>query len=313
MYFAGTDIIVKMYNSPYPIPSITSSFIFPNTRLRVAIEQGNLMYPSFDGRTSMSPVGFCSDPAAKSQELCEEQGKTWTVYASLGNTTDYAKIQLNATHLKTALDNMLDYYEVHAINNDDFMALLKWTNDIKDKADKQLAFTGPGIEKTARLIDAVGIQINNQQPVSPLYSPGSPLMETYMRSNVMVQGQLAVNYSSDNKYPAQNYFKRRAFDGLKNMVTNVPFLDDKTLGELVMYGGDNDRQLSSGQQPIIEITFLRDEFDKYMSVNNEEYDVVTGHTKIELHDVRFISRSHSTAPTADNIVETYQFIAKDII
>ena len=312
MYFSGTDMIVKMFNAPHSVPSINTSFSFPASKLKVTIENGSLMYSSFDGRSSQTPVGFCNNPIDATKEDCEAGGGIWTPYATLGNVTQLERVQLNATHLKAALDQMLAYYEMHAVNQLDYVALQDWVIDVMALADKQLAYQ-PGIDINARLIDAVGIQFNNQQSVSPLYSHSSPLMETYMRSSVMIQGSLIVNYSSDNKYPAQNYFKRRAFDGIKNMVRGVPFLDDKTLGELVMYGSLNEGMLSTFEQPILEITFLRDEFERYLTLNSDTFMQTTGSTSIELHDVRFISKNHSVSPSANNIIETYQFIARDLI
>ncbi len=312
MYFAGTDVIVKMYNSPYPIPSISESFTFPATRLKVKIEDGNLMYTSHNGRASQSPVGFCSLPGWATMESCIEHGGDWTPYATLGNVTRIEKVKLNAVHLRQALNDMLDYYKKHVTNALDFKALEEWVAGIQNKIDTQFAWQ-PGIDVNARLIDAMGIQINSQQPVTPLYNTANPFMETYMRSNVMVQGKLIVNYSMDNKYPSTSYFKNREFDNIRQMVRGIPFMDDKALGELVMYGNTRDFNLSSKQHPILELTFARTEFDRYMGLNKGTYYPEEGTTTISLHEVRFISKNHSVTPSANNVVETYQFIARDII
>ena len=314
MYFAGTDIIVKMHNAPYPVPIISSVFTFPSTGVKVRIEEGQLIYNTFDGLGTQSPVGFCSDSQYKTKGLCVGNDEKWTPYATLDNVdpNNFAAINLNAVHLVQALDDMVAYFETNAVNNTDFIALNNWVADIKTEANKQANFKG-GIDRTAKLIDAVGIQINSQQPVSPLYHPGSPYMEAYMRSNTMIQGTLAVNYSGDNRDPAQTYFKGKPFKGFESMISTLSFMDDKTLASMITYNSINQRQgLNPNAMPGMEIVYLRDDFERYYTLNTDEYMVEEGSTTIQLQDVRFVSRNHSVSPSADNIVETYQFIARDM-
>ena len=316
MYFAGTDIIVKLINAPFNVPIINSTFTFPATKLKVRIEEGKLIYATFDGRGVQNPSGWCSDPQYTNKSDCETQGNattTWTVYATLSNADDEAAINLNAVQLMQALDDMVVYYSTNVVNNTDLDALKIWVADIKKKANMQATFKG-GIDKKAKLVDAVGIQINSQQPVSPLYSPSSPYMETYMRSNTMIQGSLVVNYSGDTRNPADTYFKGKPHGNFQSMISNLTFIDDKTLSSLVCYNTLHGRIGRLLQDRLaLEITYLRDDWEKYLALNTEEFMSEQGSVTLQLHDVRFISRNHGVSPAADNIVETYQFIARDLV
>ena len=315
MHFSGTDILVKLHNAPYTVPRINSTFTFPSTRIKVIIEDGKLIYNTFDGRGAKEPLGFCSDPAFTNMSDCLSHASgpgKWTPFATLGNSDDIARINLNGHHIILALNEMLEYFKTNAVNNEDYIALEKWTMDIKSKAVEQASFSG-GIDKKARLIDVSSIQFNNQQPVTPLYGTHSPYMETYMKSNTMIQGSILVNFAGDTRNPAHTYFKGKPFKKYQQMIGNMSFIDDRTLGSLITQGKYDTIGLDPDDHMVMEIIFLRDEFERYYGLNTDEYMMEQGTTTVQLHDVRFISRNHSVSPAAENIVEQYQFIAREII
>tara|TARA_B100001250_G_C19815120_1_gene797879 strand:+ start:727 stop:1584 length:858 start_codon:yes stop_codon:yes gene_type:complete len=280
MFFSGTNLLVKLHGGPYAYPKVTSTFRFPVSKLQVIIEKGELRYMTSDGAgVHTNPVGFCFDTTAKTytnlyetESTCVEQGFKWQPYVSITSVTDIAAVHLNNVHLSEALSQMLDYYKEHNVNRQDYMALAEWVLDVKDQASINKTWRPDVGNATGEILDAVAIQFSSEQASSPIYNPGSMLMDTQMRGNTMVNGTVSINYKSEwNK---------------------------DLLG------------FNSGSVMDLEIIYNRDEFELDESVTGAQYDYESDAFSYKIHDIEFIGRSHATNPSPENIVENYQFIGK---
>ena len=326
MNFSGTNILVKLRGGPFPTPVLNSKFTFPITKLEVSIEKGKLLYMTTDGTDVQGVHGFCMDVQAGApvqdssitRSQCEDmkwsgQGNTtntthssfgggplvqayanyeWVPYVQASTATNVEEIQLSHQHLKDALAIMMKYYEDAYIQLDDYNALYEWYMEIKQKLiDYENLNLRGGMSQfrkgkfnqqsklvtsvdigTKRILDAIAITFTSEQSSIPIYSPGNQLMGTQMRGNTMIQGSISLNFDS--------------FDVL----------------DLI----NHDKLMH------LEIVYFNDELEKEDYLEYPEYELNTKGRLYTLRDIKFISKSHAVSPSPENVVENYQFIAKDL-
>ena len=281
MFYSGSNLLVKLYGGPYPYPRVTSTFKFPVMKLEVAIEKGELRYMTGEGGKSLAnPKGFCWDDTNKkydhsieSEEKCNDAGFVWSPYVSATSVNHVQSVQLNNMHLTMALDLMLKYYEEMNVNRQDYLALSEWVADVQNQASLNKTWS-PNAQQQSEILDCVAIQFESQQASSPIYNPGSQYMDTQMRGNTLVNGVISLNYNSER---------------------NVDLLGFDPTGEINL-----------------EVIYNRDEFELNDNLEGFQYDYETESRGYYIENVEFISRSHSASPASENIVENYQFIAKEI-
>ena len=280
MFFSGSNLLVKLYGGPYPYPKVTSTFVFPVSKLQVTIEQGELRYLTADGRgVNNNPQGFCWDDATSTytnkylnEVDCNTAGLIWKPYVTATSVTDVSTVKLNNIHLSMALQEMLDYYKSNNVNRQDYDALSDWVHEVTYQASLNKTWRPNVGNQTGEILDAVAIQFGSEQASSPIYNPGNMLMDTQMRGTTMINGVVSLNYKSD--------WNR----------------------DLIGFDG--------GLPMNLEVIYNKDEFELEENLEGAEYEWETNSFNYLIHDVEFIGRSHSTTPSPENVIENYQFIAR---
>jgi len=162
----------------------------------------------------------------------------------------------------------------------DYDVLWDFVNTIKNKLELNTKY--PGTDSLSKYtadgsmpLDTVAIQFSAEQEATPIFSPSFQYFETAMKASSLVQGAITLNY-------------------------------DERL----------ERQLL-GTKNEMDIVILYKKEDELSKEDDGYYELIDApppgpYTSYTLTDVRFISRSHSVQPTAEAIVETYQFIARSI-
>ena len=179
------------------------------------------------------------------------------------------------------------------------------------------------------LLEATGLSLSIQESKRPIYGYSSRHFDAVALGQVLVQGQLVINYvHQDYLYhairaglgiediePVQEQMPEVEIDDYMSSLGQNPELDGEFIAALKsqFWSGD----FSSGAESVINPT--RNPHDNFSGINLRvtfgEQDLSyknTGVTGIFVRDVYFVGRSNVISISEDVVVEAYPFIARDI-
>jgi len=133
------------------------------------------------------------------------------------------------------------------------------------------------------VLDCTSIQFTLNQSTTPSYSSSSSKMTTQMIGTKIIYGALSLNYRE--AYSLERYMKHQA----KNGISSIEIQYDRT-------------EPVRNQDPSLG---ARNKDGTYRMKNS-----VTNYT---LYDVHITGKEHAVGPSPENIVENFQFIAKDFV
>jgi hypothetical protein len=131
-------------------------------------------------------------------------------------------------------------------------------------------------------LDCNSIQFTLNQSTTPAYSSSSSKMITQMIGTKIIYGALSLNYRE--AYSLERYMRNA-----KNGISSIEIQYDRT--EPV-----RDRHPSVGAR-----------------TKNGTYKMKNSVTNYTLYDVHITGKEHSVGPSPENVVENFQFIAKDFV
>tara|TARA_B100000131_G_C17953151_1_gene547292 strand:- start:201 stop:884 length:684 start_codon:yes stop_codon:yes gene_type:complete len=197
-------------------------------------------------------------------------------------------------------------------------------------------------------LDCHSIQFSYENPKSPIYTPGSELMTTKMQGTVVISGILSLNLSYPqnikeavgNKYANSGFYfdvdiKSERIEGGKKIKLTFEdaFIEARETvgpGKTFRFNGKtystNTKQETVGASNVSWGQFMTgDTLDLKIDFSNSSknatseaellfntYQGTSNRVGLYIRDVQITNRMQNVTPSPDNILENYQFIARNI-